>query len=120
MRRLIALIIMLIVPLQFAWSAAVGIDGHIGEEVMALAFHTHDHDHHESSHSGYDAADERSTQAHNDDGHHAHYHPVFTSILTVSGLSLDIALSDGPILYPPGAFFTRVPPLLDRPPLARA
>jgi len=120
MRRLIALIIMLIVPLQFAWAAAAGLHGHVGKDMASAGFHTHDHDHHESAHPDHDAAGDTNNQDHNEDGHHGHSHPVFSSILVESGLTLDIALSGGPLLHPPAAFFSRTPPLLDRPPLARA
>ncbi len=121
MRRLIALIIMLIVPLQFAWSAAAGLHGHTVEDMATSGFHTHDHDHHESGHPGHDDAGDTNNKDHNEDEHHGHCHPVFSSIpLMVSGLTLDISLRDGPILHPPAAFLTHVPPLLDRPPLAHA
>ncbi|OJZ17182.1 MAG: hypothetical protein BGP20_13380 [Thiobacillus sp. 63-78] len=120
MRRLIALIIMLIVPLQFAWAAAAGLHGYVGKDVTTSGFHTHDHDHHESADPDHDSSGGTNNQDHNEDGHHGHYHPVFSSILMESSLTLDIALSGGPILYPPAAFLSHTPPLLDRPPLARA
>jgi hypothetical protein len=121
MRRFIALIIMLVVPLQFVWAAAAGLHGHAGMDVATSGFHTHDHDHRDSVHAaGHDFTGDTNNQDHNEDGHHGHYHPVFTSILTESSLVLDIALPGGPILYPHSAFFSRIPPLLDRPPLARA
>lgn len=119
MRRFITLIIMLIVPLQFAWSAAAGLQGHVAIDVAASGFHTHDHDHDQSRHLDHDAfSDNKNNQDHNEDGHHGHYHPVFSSILMESSLTLDIALSGGPILCPPTAFCSYTPPLLDRPPLA--
>lgn len=120
MRRLISLIIMLIVPLQFAWSAAAGLHGHVADDVATSGFHTHDHDHDESGHPGHDTSGDTNNKDHDKDGHHGHCHPVFSSILMESGLTLDIALSGGPILHPPAAFFSRTPPLLDRPPLAHA
>ena len=120
MRRFIVLIIMLIVPLQFAWAAAAGLHGHAGKDVATSGFHTHDHEHHESAHPDHDTSGNTNNQDHNEDGHHGHTHPVFTSILMESGVTLDIALSGGPILYPPAAFLSHTPPLLDRPPLARA
>ncbi|MDO9385171.1 MAG: hypothetical protein Q7T65_00555 [Thiobacillus sp.] len=119
MRRLIVLIIMLIVPLQFAWAAA-GLHGYVEKDVTTSGFHTHDHDHHESADPDHDSSGDTNNQDHNEDGHHGHYHPVFSSILMASGLTLDIDLSGGPILYPPAAFLSHTPPLLDRPPLARA
>ncbi len=120
MRRFIALIIMLIVPLQFAWAAAAGLHGHAGKDVATSGFHTHDHDHHECAHPDHDSTGDTDHQDHNEDEHHGHCHPVFTSILMESGVTLDIALSGGPILHQPAAFLSRTPPLLDRPPLAHA
>jgi hypothetical protein len=120
MRRLIALIIMFIVPLQFAWAVAAGLQGHVGKDVATSGFHTHDHDHHENAHPDHDATGDTHHQDHNEDGHHGHCHPVFSTILMESGLALDIALPGGPILHPPAVFCSRIPPLLDRPPLARA
>lgn len=46
MRRLLAILLMLIVPLQFGWSAALNIHGHSHGDTV-LGFHTHD-DHHGS------------------------------------------------------------------------
>jgi hypothetical protein len=122
MRRFIILIIMLIVPLQFAWSAVAGLHGHVGEDVAALGFHTHDdhHDHHDQTHPDHMAGG-NTDKDHSEDGHHgSHYHPVFTSILMASGLRLDFAARSGPIAQSPAAFLSHTPPLLDRPPLARA
>jgi hypothetical protein len=123
MRRVIILVIMLIVPLQFAWSAVAGLHGHVGEDVAALGFHTHDddhHDHHDQTRPDHTAAG-NTDKDHSEDGHHgSHYHPVFSSILMASGLRLDFAARSGPIAQSPAAFLSHTPPLLDRPPLARA
>ncbi|MBU1665450.1 MAG: hypothetical protein KKG92_08620 [Gammaproteobacteria bacterium] len=120
MRRFIALILMLIVPLQFAWSAAAGVHGHLGENVAALGAHAHDHDNHDGEHADHDVADD-TDKGHNEDGHHgSHYHPVFSSILMETGLSLGISAPDGPPPHPLAAFLSHTPPLFDRPPLARA
>jgi len=122
MRRLIALIIMLIVPLQFAWAAAVGVYGHAGQGVAAAGFHTHGHDHepHGDTHHDHGAPADSKSQEHGDDGHHGHTHPVFSSLLAELGLSLAETVPGGPILQSPTGFLSRTPPLLDRPPLARA
>lgn len=120
MRRLVALIIMLVVPLQFAWAAAAGLHGHTGKDAFVSGFHTHDHDHHESGHPDHDASGGTSNQEHSEDGHHGHTHPVFSSVLMEAGFALDFALPGGPMLHPSAAFFSRIPPLLDRPPLVRA
>lgn len=120
MRRAIAFVIMLIVPLQFAWAAAASLHGHAGEVTHTVGSHTHVHDHHENAHPDHGMPGERGAPEHAEDGHHSHVHPVFFPILMVTGLALDIALPGGPILHPPATFLSRTPPLLDRPPLARA
>ncbi len=123
MRRFIVLIIMLVVPLQFAWSAAAGLHGHTGDSQAHLGVHTHDHAHHHAHHAqghpGHGASGDTDKDR-NQDGHHDHYHPVFSAIITEPGLTLGSALPGGPILHSTAAFLSRTPPLLDRPPLARA
>jgi hypothetical protein len=116
MRRFIALIIMFIVPLQFAWSAAAGLHGHVSMDVVGA--HVLDHDHH------HDAGHERAVpgagdEQHNEDGHHgSHCHHVFSFICHQPGTLPGLALSGGPIQHAPAVFLSRIPPLLDRPPLA--
>ena len=91
MRRLIALIIMLIVPLQFAWSAASGLHGHLGEDVAALGMHAHDHDHdyHNAGHDDHDLSMAGDTDSGHDKEHHSsHCHHVLSFILTDSSLAL--------------------------------
>lgn len=119
MRRLIALVIMLVVPLQFAWAAAAGVHGHLGENLTALGMHSHSHDDHGHAHDH--AASSDAGAQHGEDGHHGqHYHPVFSSLIREPGLTLGPCLAGGPCPHPPTVFFSRTPPLLDRPPLARA
>lgn len=123
MRRFIALIIMLVIPLQSAWSAASGLDGHLGDDVAVAGFHTHDHDHHDSGHSDHNVfvAIGDMDNSHNEDGHHdGHCHHTFSPMLMESCLNLVVASSGGPVPNPHAAFFSHTPPLLDRPPLARA
>lgn len=122
MRRLVALIIMFVVPLQFAWAAAVGVYGHAGQDRSPAGFHTHDvgHDHHGDAHHDHKVPDDTQPQEHGEDGHHGHVHPVFSSLLAHFGLTLVEAVPDGPIMQPPSGFPSRTPPLLDRPPLSRA
>ncbi len=119
MRRFIVLIIMLIVPLQFTWSAAAELNGHTGGSQARLGAHTHEHNHHDNVYADHGASGE-SDKKHNQDGHHDHSHPVFTVILFEPSLTLDPTLLNGPILHSPAAYLSRTPPLLDRPPLARA
>ncbi len=126
MRRLIALVLMFIVPLQFAWSAAANLHGHAGDNVAVLGMHAHDHGDHDAGHTDHDASLAGDTEGdtktgHNEDGHHgSHYHPVFSSILMETGLSLGVSPPDGPPPHPLAAFLSHTPPLFDRPPQARA
>ncbi len=121
MRRFVALILMFILPLQFAWSASANLSGHAGDNVAVLGAHAHLHNHHDAGHSDHDASLADTENGHNEDGHHgSHYHPVFSSILMETGLSLGVSPPDGPPPHPLAAFLSHTPPLFDRPPQARA
>lgn len=125
MRRFIALILILIVPLQFTWSAAADLHGHVGKDVVVAGFHVHDH--HDLGHAKHDATlsgeagNSPMDTGHDDDGHHdGHCHHVLSLILLGTELIPGQTQADGPIPRPPAAFLTRTPSLLDRPPLAFA
>ena len=122
MRRLIALIIMLVVPLQFAWATTAGLYGHLDK--AAAVTHVHEHDYHQgASHASHNLAQFGNTgdAEHNTDGHHgSHCHHVFSFILPLGDSLPSPQLSSGPIQHAPAAFFSRIPPPLDRPPLASA
>lgn len=122
MRRFIALIIMLVVPLQFAWATTTGLYGHLDKE--AVVTHVHGHEHHRgASHASHDLAQPGNAgdPEHNSDGHHgSHCHHVLSFILSPGDALSCLQLSSGPIQHAPAAFFSRIPPLLDRPPLASA
>lgn len=120
MRRLLTLIVMLVVPLQFAWAAAASVHGHLGENVATLGVHAHSHDDHAHGHDHHATSDTGKSQS--DDGHHHgdHCHPVFSSLIMEPSLSLGLCLAGGPRPHPPESFHSRTPPLFDRPPLAHA
>ena len=121
MRRLIALIIMLVVPLQFAWAAAAGLHGHVAMDTVGA--HVHDHDHHNAGHASpdLDALGSTDGEQHNEDGHHgSHCHHVFSFIFHQPGSLPGLELKGGPLQHASAAFLSRIPPLLDRPPLERA
>src|SRR3989339_2096836 len=90
MRCLIALILLLIVPLQFSWAAAMGVHGHLGGDTRAVGVHAHDHDFHASTESDHvHAMPGDSDVGHNDDGPHvSHCHHVFSVVFDTSGLTL--------------------------------
>ncbi|MDD2669120.1 hypothetical protein [Zoogloea sp.] len=126
MHRILAILLMLLVPLQFAWAAAESVDGHWGEDVVALGFHVHDTDHdhqHESDpdsdHDGLFGLNQIPDHGdHGEDGHHdgGHYHPLFSTLI----INPDLNLGDPPPgvrpVWPPAAFTSHIPPLFDWPP----
>jgi len=122
MRRLIALILLLIVPLQFSWSAAMGVHGHRGGDSHAVGMQLEDHDLHDAGYSDHDfvpASD--AGVGHNDDGHHvSHCHHVFSVIFMASGLMPGQSLPSGAPAHPAARFTSHTPLPLDPPPLARA
>lgn len=123
MRRVIALIIMLVVPLQFAWSAVLNVHSHVESEAVVTQ-HVHDHDHHDGGHLDRGLIDTEPAEGdtHGSDCHHhaSHCHHVFSFILHQSTPSASLELKAGPIAHIATAFVSRTPPPLDRPPLARA
>lgn len=121
MRRLIALILMFIVPLQYAWSATVAMHGHPAGDAVVVGAHAHDHDFHDAGHADHDLSVAADQDSHNDDSHHgSHCHHVLSLALLNVGPVLGHAEPGSEIGEPILAFHSRIPPLLDRPPLARA
>ncbi len=124
MRRALLLVLILMLPLQTAWSVGAGMSGHIGGNVAGSGLHSHDHDHHhhDGDHDGHDLSFAGDVDGdHNDDGHHvSHCHPVFIYIPMESSVVPGVAVPDGPIPSLSASFVSHTPPLIDRPPLARA
>ena len=122
MHRLIAILLMLIVPLQFAWSATESLHGHLGDENSVAGFHFHDnnHDHHDDELVDHDSlAVDDTANGHNDDGRHdGHYHPIFSLLLIEPDLKLGEVSPDGPPVRPPASFTSHIPLLFDWPPSA--
>jgi hypothetical protein len=132
MRRLFAILLMLIVPLQFGWSAALNIHGHSHGDIV-LGFHTHDDHHgslgdHQHTHPGeapsgetdvgFGQAVESTDGADKGDGDRpdGHYHPILASLVMHIALPLDLAATTGAPSRPPDTFSSRIPPLFDWPP----
>ena len=123
MRRLIALILLLIVPLQLAWSAAMGMHVHPGGEEHAVGVHFHDHDLHASAHAEHDHAlpQHGDEDADHDDNHHvSHCHHVYSAILALPELTLGQCPRDAAPAHPAARFTSHTPFLPDPPPPARA
>jgi len=124
MRRLIALILLLIVPLQFSWSAAMGVHGHRGGETHAAGIQVDDHDLHANAHSahGHDSAPAgQDDTGHNDDCQHvSHCHHVFSVVFATSGLTLGQSQPGTAPVHPAARFTSHTPLLPDPPPPARA
>lgn len=123
MRRVLLLLLIFIIPIQYAWTAALAAHVHpLGTQSGMHAFtHTHGHDHHDAGHADHDLSQVADADQHNDDNHHgSHCHHVLSPALLDAGPLFGAAAGGGGIEQPVLAFHTRIPPLLDRPPLARA
>jgi hypothetical protein len=119
MRRMLAILLMLIVPFQFAWSTVESMHGHLDHEGSASVFHYHDDDHHHDTDIDHhdDIADGLAEQGLNDDGHHdGHFHPVLNIIVFEPQLNLGKALPHDPPARPPSSFTSHIPSLFDWPP----
>jgi hypothetical protein len=119
MRRLLATLLLMIVPFQFAWSAVQGVHVHPGDDAPVAEFHAH----HDADHAHADAAPAASGAgdcSHNADGHHdGHCHLAFSMILSGPAPALAATPRGGAPAAPPLAFTSHIPPLFDWPPSAR-
>jgi hypothetical protein len=138
MRRLLAIFLMLVVPVQFGWSTALSIHGHSHGDVAVLGFHTHDshasgHGDHHHPHPGEAPGDRTDSDIENpapslggsagqSDGEQldGHYHPILASLVMDVALPIPSTCSGGPPSRPPDTLISRTPPLYDLPPAARA
>lgn len=123
MYRVLAILLMLLVPLQVAWSSVESVRGHLDGEASEYSFHHHDGGH--AHHHGAEPADHDGLLAggihnsHNDDGHHdGHCHPVFSMLVIEPDLKLSSASPDGPPVRRLYTFTSYTPLLFDRPPSA--
>ena len=121
MYRLVALILMLIVPLQYAWSAASVLHGHLAGAPVSMSTHAHDHDFYAMGHVDHDLSVLGDQDGYHADDHHgSHCHHVLSLALLEVGPLFAHEVSG----CAPGSlnltFHSRTPPPLDRPPSARA
>ncbi len=116
---MLSILLIVIVPFQFAWSAVESMHGHLDHQELASLFHSHDDDHHHDTDVDHhdDTADSLPQQGHNDDGHHdGHYHPVHNIIVFEPQLNLGKALPHDPPVRPPSSFASHIPLLFGWPP----
>jgi len=119
MRRVLTILLLLIVPFQFAWSAVESVHGNLNHQESAAVFHSHDDGHrHDTDVDRYDGTtDSLLPQGHNDDGHHdGHYHPVFSDVVLEPPLSLGKALPQDPPWQAASSFTSHIPSPFDWPP----
>jgi hypothetical protein len=125
MCRVLAIVLMLLVPLEFAWSAAQRLHHPLGSDVASLGFHTHagesDHpDGGKHATQGEPGAD-RGNSSDSNHGHSGgHYHPIFVSLVSDAELILHETLSGGAPVRALATYTSRTPPLFDWPPAARS
>lgn len=120
MRRVLALLLMLIVPIQLALALEQGVHDHDRKDLVQWGYHAHlqdsHHDHEHASGAAFNGIDHDGTN-HQDDGHHGnHYHPVFSSLIADPGPSLVDTSPSGLAARPPASFISHIPPLFERPP----
>lgn len=119
MRRFIAAILLVLLPLQFAWSAIHVVHGNYGDELMPSGYHVHaDDDHHDAHHDDAPllAADFGFIDGSSQDHHDGHFHPVLNLLVAATATVPQDARPYAVPLPSPQSFTTRTPPLFDRPP----
>lgn len=117
MRRAILTFLMVIMPLQTAWSMVAGVYGHGEDMAISSGLHAHGH-HHDADHPDHDlAAAVGDESGHNEDGHHlSHCHHVFTYLQQESSFALGTLRPAGPPSLLSATFISHTPPLFERPP----
>lgn len=124
MRRLIAVLLMIVLPLQVAWSAAHAVAAHAPGAALAGGVHFHDdhddHDHRPAVPAAIDAGAAADADAPDDDRHGGHSHPVQSPLAAAPLTMPRLPAPDIPPAWLPARFTSHIPVLFDRPPLARA
>lgn len=120
MRRYLAILLMLLLPLQVTWAAVASMHGHLDADESVALFHHHDDDHDHAAHHDEDetVADVASADHHDDDHRDGHFHPAFTMFVVEPVVSIASPLPD---VHSPGpglSFTSHIPLPSDRPPLA--
>lgn len=111
LRRLFALVLMVLVPAQMSGAAAQALHGHFDGETPAV-YHHHD--------ASSAAAPDLDQEHHHDaDGHHdGHCHPVFSVLMTAPGAPGLPPPHPPRLAARPAAYTSHIPPPDIRPPLA--
>jgi hypothetical protein len=132
MRRILAFVLMLLVPLQLAWSAVEAIPGHVDQDVSASGYHVHQHHDRGMQASpapgdpgaialGAPGGNHHDGVSHGDEGTQAgHFHPVLCFIAFEPVVNVGSAPPGEAPSRPADSFISHIPPLFDWPPAARA
>ncbi len=120
MRRVLAILLMFLLPLQITWAAAAALHGHFENDEAVAVFHYHDDDHHSVDHHEHDddIAGLIAPDHHDSDHHDGHFHPVFTMFVVEPSVNLGVPQPEAHPPWPGPSFSSHIPPLFDRPPLA--
>jgi hypothetical protein len=123
MRRFLVTLLIVLVPVQFAWSAMNSMHGHhIGDRPATLGFHTHAGDHGSGAEPALNGEHGVGHDADSDGDNGlagGHYHTTVVSLLIRADLALDDTCRCASPPHSPASFTSRIPPLFDWPPSAR-
>ena len=125
MHRFIAILLLVLVPIQFSWSMALSLHGHLDGDASMLVLHKHPDGHQAvDDHDGEGLTDFHSGAVvdggDNSTGHGeptGHFHPIFSTLVYEPVLEPPQAASAGPHLRWAEAFTSHIPSQFDRPPL---
>jgi hypothetical protein len=137
-RRLVSVLMLVVLPLQVGWNAALNVHGHAHGDASPV-FHAHDHDSRgalgdpgDSITGGEPRSDGTLVKpvealagigdAGTPDGDPAegHYHPIFASLVSHIALIPEAMPAARAPAHPPDTFSSRTPPPFDWPPSRRA
>jgi len=122
MRRILAILLICLLPLQLSLATAASLHGHLDDFEVAVGFHAHDDEwHHEFAEVPGDVVVHGDMHAErDDDGHHdGHFHHVYSMLVFEVPQSIASPEFRSELPGPSAAFTSHIPRVTDRPPLAR-
>lgn len=122
MRRFLPALLMVLLPIQVTWSAALSLHGHLDSREPVSLFHYHDDHHHDlADHADEGASTGSDLISDNQDTNHTegHYHPVFTMLVVELALSVGKAFPSVLPSWAAPSFTSHIPLLFNRPPLSQ-